>query len=561
MTMSRNAKGRLRAICAAAAVSAPLTLPTSTYAYQGSTTPKLQVSGRFLQDNCNKNVLLHGWMQPTASWFNGEGNRYTDPTNWNDSGNVASMLSFMRDAATVMSDTSPKYGRDHGWYATFVRVNTDAVGGWTSEQGLVDQSQFDGWIKNFLVPYAEHLKSRGLYLVLCATGPMVVNVGGDSSRNMGQGTQQRMLKFWETVANAPGIKGADNVMFELMNEPVAIETSFGANDWGFGSARFWQALKNWMQPVVDTIRNTGADNVIWVPTLGWQGEPHGWAQYPISGDNVGIAAHFYPGYGGGVHDDATKVQNLWNSNYKPAADLKPMIITEMMWYPNSPGGYDDLFAGATAGFGNAIKKAIDDQGNVSFLVGFLADHLVDLRTTPPDGCTLGSHEGSQAYFDWLPGYVSAAPTCGAPGTSTDAGAPDAAPGAGGSAGAGGSSANAGGTSAGAGGSAAGAGGVATGGSGTGGVAGGTSGVAGNVAASGGFTAGSAGSGPAPAVVGGSTQETSSEGDASGCGCRSSAGRSNGASAVFLLLAAALVRRRRTLNRAEPNRHREPAIGA
>ena len=74
---------------------------------------------------------------------------------------------------------------------------------------------------------------------------MVVSVGGDGSRNMGQGTQQRMTTFWETVANAPGIKGADNVMFELMNEPVAIETNFGANDWGFGSARFWQA---WQKP-------------------------------------------------------------------------------------------------------------------------------------------------------------------------------------------------------------------------------------------------------------------------------------------------------------------------
>ena len=180
----------------------------SSYAYQGSTTPKVHVSGRFLQDTSNKNVLLHGWMQPTASWFNGEGNRYSDPTDWNNPANVAGMLSFMRDAATVMSDTSPKYGRSHGWYATFVRVNTDGVGGWTSGQGLVNPSQFNGWINNFLVPYVNYLRSRGLYLVLCATGPMVVNVGGDSSRNMGQGTQQRMITFWETVANAPGIKSA-----------------------------------------------------------------------------------------------------------------------------------------------------------------------------------------------------------------------------------------------------------------------------------------------------------------------------------------------------------------
>jgi len=373
-------------------------------------TPPLHVSGRFLQDSSNKNVLLHGWMQPTASWFNGEGQRYRDPTDWTDAANYSGMLNYMRDAATVMSDPSPKYGRDHGWYATFVRVNTDAVGGWTSEAGLVDPNQFNAWIENFLVPYVDHLRSRGLYLVLCATGPMVVNVGGDGGHNMGQGTQQRMITFWQTVANAPGIKNADNVMFELMNEPVAIETSFGAGDWGFGRAPFWEALQRWMQPVVDAVRNTGASNVIWVPTLGWQGEPHGWVQYPITGDNIGIASHLYPAYGGGVHNDAMAMQRLWNSNYKPAADIKPMIITEMMWIPNPPGGYDDLFNGTTVGFGNAARSAIDNQGNVSYLIGFIGDHLVDLTMTEPASCTLGSHEGSQAYFEWLPSYVDDAPT-------------------------------------------------------------------------------------------------------------------------------------------------------
>lgn len=72
--------------------------------------------------------------------------------------------------------------------------------------------------------------------------------------------------------------------------------------------------------------------------------------------------------------------------------------------------YDDLFNGTTAGFGTAAKNAIDNQGNVSYLVGFLADHLVDLTMTAPDACTLGSHERSQAYFGWLPSYAAHAPT-------------------------------------------------------------------------------------------------------------------------------------------------------
>lgn len=387
--------------------------PVRILAWDGMPTPALHIEGNKLKDPTGKDVLLHGWMQPTESWFNGEGYRYSNPTDWTSTENVAGMLNFLRDAATVMSDVSPKYGQNHGWYCSFVRVNTDAVGGWTSESGLVDTIQFDAWISNFLVPYVSHLRSRGLYLVLCATGPVVVNVNDDGSRNASLGTQSRLLAFWERIANAPGIKNADNVMFELMNEPVQIESSPGNGNWGMGSATYWKAFRDWIQPIINTIRNTGADNIIWVPTLGWQGEPHGWVQYPFSGTNIGVAAHYYPAYGS-VHNNTTAVQNLWNSNYKPAADRWPMIITEMMWFPNEPGGYDDLFNGTTAGFGNAVRKAMDRQGNVSYLVGFLGDHLANLRTSLPADCPLGSLEGAQSYFEWLPTYAWAGPDDGTP---------------------------------------------------------------------------------------------------------------------------------------------------
>jgi hypothetical protein len=47
---------------------------------------------------------------------------------------------------------------------------------------------------------------------------------------------------------------------------------------------------------------------------------------------------------------------------------------------------------------------------VQFLVGFLGDHLVNLANSTPANCTLGSGEGTQAYFGWLPSYACAAPT-------------------------------------------------------------------------------------------------------------------------------------------------------
>ena len=399
-------KSSSRIIRTVSIIAAIIAFLINARAYEGMPTPPLHVEGRFLKDPCGNNVLLHGWMQPTASWFNG--NRwYSDPSNWNDKRNVAGFLNFMNDVANLMTDTSPKYGRDHGWYCSFVRVNTDAIGGWTAEDGLVNTSQFDGWINNFLIPYANHLRSVGLYLVLSATGP--INTPNNGTHNAGVTEQLRLRTFWRRVANASVVNKVDNIMFELMNEPVDIESSPGNGDWGNHNNQYFSAFRDWIQPIIDDIRNTGAENVIWVPTLEWQGSPYQWYLYPFTGTNIGVACHYYPAYGG-VFDNARAIKLLWDRQYKPAADRWPMIITEMFWtpFPNDP---TNLVNGSTAGFGNAIKNAMDNQGNVSYLVGFLSDLIENLGDSPPQECYLSPKHGAQSYFDWLPTYTGYAPKC------------------------------------------------------------------------------------------------------------------------------------------------------
>lgn len=369
-------------------------------------TPPLHVEGNQLKDPAGNSVLLHGWMQPTASYFNGHGKWYLDPWDWNrlrsplTRSGVSDFLGFLEEVAILMTDPSPRYGREHGWHCSFVRLNTDGVGGWSSAGGLEDPEQFDAWINNFLVPYVNILRSRGLYLVLSATGPMIVNVDGDLSKNASIGTQERLMIFWEKVASAPGIKNADNVMFELMNEPVMIETEPGNNRWGMQNKVYFEAFTKWLQPIIDVIRSTGANNIIWVPTLEWQGSPQQWPLYPFSGENIGVAVHYYPAYGGVFYKPAA-IQSLWDRQYKPAADRWPMIITEMFWTP-MPDDPRNLVNGTTEKFGNSIRKAIDNQGNVSFLVGFISDLLDDLNHSRPLDCELSEREGAQAYFDWMP---------------------------------------------------------------------------------------------------------------------------------------------------------------
>lgn len=384
-------------------------------------TPKLHVTGRFLQDPSGKNVTLHGYMQPGASWFNGEGRNYRDPSDFTDPANVAPALEYYRAVADIMSDPAPRYGMDHGWYCSYVRFIGDGSAphnfapGWDAEGNLARPEQFHGWLANVVVPFVEHCRARGLYVILVGNPSVAYPLGNDgkqdTGRNMSTQYQRNLIDFWSQVAAHPGLGSADNLHFEICNEPIAIETSFGAGDWGMGSEAHDRAITAFMQPVLDAIRAQGADNVVWIPGLGWQGQYAAFARYPVVGDNLGYAAHIYPAYGG-AHDDPAAVARLWATNYKPAADRWPMVTTEMFWNPNSGEGYQGLWNAHTDGFGNAIRACLDEQGNVSFQTGMVGDMLANLK----EGLAhagLGESEAARAGFAWYPEYREQCPT-GAP---------------------------------------------------------------------------------------------------------------------------------------------------
>jgi len=386
-------------------------------AYQGIKTPKLHVTGRFLQDPNGNNVTLHGYMQPGGGWFNGEGHIFNNPTDYVDPSHVDTCLKYYEGVADILSDNRPMYGKDHGWYCSFVRYigDTGGVGnfapGWDADGNLAHPEQFEGWLKNVIVPYVEHCKKDGLYVVLVGNPsevfPKKKDGKDDAEKNMSKQYQDNLISFWSKVASYKGIKNADNVMFEICNEPIAIETSFGKGDWGSGNDEHWASITSFMQPVVDAIRAQKSNNVIWIPGLGWQGEYAGFAKYPVNGKNIGYAIHIYPAYGGAHNNPDLVVQN-WNRQYKPAGDLYTLIVTEMAWSPNNGWGYQDLFNGRTDGFGNAIRKCIDDEGNVSFVQGMVGDLLGNLK----DGLaytTLGSEDSTQAAFDWFKDYDSQLP--------------------------------------------------------------------------------------------------------------------------------------------------------
>jgi hypothetical protein len=396
-------------VCTLAVMAAALAFSFAAQAYQGMPVPTLHVNGRFIQDPSGKTVLLHGWHEPCWSGFNGgAGVNYNDPSDYTSPSNVAGELNFHNGVADIMSHTGSLYGQSHGWYASFVRFVADngpgsgLTPGWgTDGLGLVNQNQFNGWMNNMVVPFAQHCAADGLYVVLLGT-PGTAH-GSDGTHNMTYQYQQYLITYWTAVASNPNIKNAPNIIFEICNEPISIETSFGANNWGSGSAAYWQAIQSFMQPIVNAIRNTGANNIILVPALSYESDITGWASYPISGSNIGYSAHLYPGWWNVTADNPTPyLTGYW----KPCADKYPVVITEMNW------GWDSG-SGTTSGFGNAVKSFADSEGNMSFVAGMLGDNLGNLSAGLNNSTLSGNSIGAgQAAFAWWPTYTWAAPTSG-----------------------------------------------------------------------------------------------------------------------------------------------------
>jgi hypothetical protein len=388
-----------------------VTLTASALAYQGTPISRLHVSGRYLQNPAGTNILLHGYMMAGDSWFNGEGHLFSNLSNFASPANCAGMLNAYNGIADILSNPNLLYGSNHGWCCSFVRTagNGTPSGfapGWDTNGVLSAPAQFHGWITNVMVPWVNHCKTAGLYAVICG-GPSQTYPGGDTSKNMTQQFQANLITYWTNLANA--FRSSDNVIFEICNEPINIETGFGANNWAISGSAYFSALTNFMQPIVNAIRRTGDDHILLIPSLGWQGQCQGFANYPVLGTNIAYAGHFYPGYNN-IHDNGAAVTNFWNSNYKPCADKYPLVITELVWTPNNGTGYQDLWNGSTAGFGLAIKGCIDQQANVSYLVGFVADLLTNLTSGSLANATLNSNmQSTPAAFHWFAQYAGVPP--------------------------------------------------------------------------------------------------------------------------------------------------------
>lgn len=343
---------------------------------------QLHVDGRYLVDADGQTVNLHGFAQTYSPFFNNNA--------WGN---------YDVDACLRYNQLMTDRVLAAGWEVNFIRQHMDPY--WSSPGAsseaeahmFYNEERFRKYLDIVFVPMAEFAISRGFYVVMRPPGvcPEEIKVGDKY--------QEYLVKIWDIVSEHPSLKNNAYVMFELANEPVRILDPKDGSvlDVNANKDAAFTQLSMYFQKIVDTIRENGCDNILWIPGLGYQSHYAGYVDHPIKDpvNNYGFAIHVYPGwYGsdgenedGGVGNNGGYVsfQNGWDNQVGPVAKEYPIMVTEMDWAPkkyNASWGKATTGEAGGAGFGANFKLITDNEGNVSWLLFTGQEYMAEFVDVP-----------------------------------------------------------------------------------------------------------------------------------------------------------------------------------
>jgi aryl-phospho-beta-D-glucosidase BglC (GH1 family) len=188
---------------------------------------------------------------------------------------------------------------------------------------------------------------------------------------------QNSTTFWKQVANK--FKGYPNVIFELFNEPYMYWLAPSESAWtvllsGGTETEFvsagnpYEVALNWqtagMQQMLNTIRTTGATNVVLAAGASWAQDLSEWlSNRPIDPlQQLGAVWHAYPTYGAAFGTAAYAQPNnspaIWTEVQGILAAGYPVVITEY--------GDQDSAGTTSAPFASNLLPWADQNG-VSYL--------------------------------------------------------------------------------------------------------------------------------------------------------------------------------------------------
>ena len=316
-----------------------------SFGIQAHNLEPLHVDGRYLKNSKGDIVTLHGYMTTLYPMPESEGNKYNT---WEN-----------HDVTTFIKNK--KAGIDallaSGWKMDYVRIGLHSY--WSCDPSTNDRENhkafnfglYKKYFDELFIPLIDYWHEKGMYTLLELPNqvPETIEIGDEY--------QQHLLLLWDYVSNHPRIRNNPGVMFELANEPKAFKSHQGESYdpyWGFlfNKTSAFREFRDYWKPIVDKIRSH-CDNIIYIPGLQYESDHAGFVDYPIEGNNIGYAVHWYAGWWGNLRKD-------WEDHVFPIAYNAPIIITENAW------GYGETGDNTTSQFGEPLKHIIDDIGNASW---------------------------------------------------------------------------------------------------------------------------------------------------------------------------------------------------
>lgn len=144
-------------------------------------------------------------------------------------------------------------------------------------------------------------------------GNLAIGMPANNGNNQQDMADMNSVEFWRQVADMYKTDG--HVMFELYNEPKDIPWNVWRNG---GQINGFMAAG--MQQLYDTVRGTGAENIVIIGGVRFAYDLSGVAANRVTGHNIMYASHPY--------DTGDKQMGDWENAFGSLSNTDPVILTE-----------------------------------------------------------------------------------------------------------------------------------------------------------------------------------------------------------------------------------------
>lgn len=310
---SRLATGRNMVIAIVAAALAAgtvhLLMPRAASASSGAL--QLHVSGNQLVNASGKRVVLHGVDRSGTEFMCVQGRGIFDGPS-----SVASIRTM----------------KNHGINSVRVPLNEACWNGQSYVKPAFSGANYRAAIRT----YVNRLNANGIVAILDLHWTDGKYTGGASACSSAQAVCQKpmpdaagSIPFWRSVAHT--FKDNDAVIFDLFNEPYpeqanhTIETA-GWRCWLHGGrdcVGIGYRVAG-MQTLVNTVRSTGANNVIMLGGIWWSNDLSHWLSYEPVDPSHNLAASWHS-----YNFNACSTKTCWTHQIAPVIAKVPLIAGEI----------------------------------------------------------------------------------------------------------------------------------------------------------------------------------------------------------------------------------------